>query len=114
MKGGVKTPATLSAYVLISLLEAGLKGNNLHILTGSRCVLETFNMFKKFPPAVDSYSLSIMLYLFAKLDYVIEYDQALQYLNKKAVNKVMLHSISCNVYSISLSHNISCYIIWVC
>merc|ERR1719317_1355043 len=87
MKGGVKTPATLSAYVLISLLEAGLKGNNLHILTGSRCVLETFNMFKKFPPAVDSYSLSIMLYLFAKLDYVIEYDQALQYLNKKAVNK---------------------------
>ena len=78
MKGGVKTPATLTAYVLISLLDAGWKFNSGTIKNATKCVV--------FSNDTDSYSLSIMAYLFAKLKDNERYGTVMKFLDEKAIN----------------------------
>merc|ERR1712226_1359625 len=86
MKGGVKTPATLTAYVLISLLEAGYSLENAKITAGADCVGTVLDTFKGTPDAADSYSLSIFAYLFAKLDHPSHGD-VMDLLDKKAIKE---------------------------
>jgi len=90
MAGGVKTPATLTAYILISLIEAGYKDHRA-VTSGLSCVLDVFTKFESSPETADSYSLSIFAYFFAKMG-APSYTSALNLLDTKAIkNDGMVH-----------------------
>jgi len=90
MAGGVKTPATLTAYVIVSLLEAGFTHNSIPIKTASSCVEKVFSDMEvrsAVGQQMDSYSLSIMAYMFAKLKNRDFYKRTVKILDKIATNK---------------------------
>ena len=79
MAGGVKTSVTLTAYVLISLLEANLTHSSVAIRAASECVLGSLDGVK------DSYSLALISYMFAKVKDTKNYEKIMERLNKKAI-----------------------------
>ncbi|XP_047140669.1 alpha-1-macroglobulin isoform X3 [Hydra vulgaris] len=81
MKGGVKTPVTLTAYVLISLLEADIIATHPKLVNASKCVTDSLSNI------TDSYSLSIIAYMFAKIGDFKTYQSVIDTLNKLAVRK---------------------------
>ncbi|XP_057300499.1 alpha-2-macroglobulin-like protein 1 isoform X4 [Hydractinia symbiolongicarpus] len=81
MKGGVKTPATLTAYVLISLLEADLGANDQRAVKAASCVSNTLDEIK------DSYSLSIIAYMFAKMKDTASYNKVMKRLDAMAIKE---------------------------
>ncbi|XP_066919557.1 alpha-1-macroglobulin-like isoform X3 [Clytia hemisphaerica] len=81
MKGGVKTPATLTAYVTISLLEADVASFDTRLYAASKCVRKSLDDIN------DSYSLAIIAYMFAKLKDSQGYDQVMKRLNSMAIDE---------------------------
>ena len=79
MKGGVTTPVTLTAYVLISLLEADLPHDHPDAIRASERVLESLDGVK------DSYSLALISYMFAKMKDTVNYEKVIERLNEKAI-----------------------------
>jgi len=82
MKGGVDTPVTLTAYVLISLLESDPAiVNNARFSVAVACVSARVEEVK------DSYSLSIIAYMFAKMKDSENYGKVMKTLNGMAVEE---------------------------
>jgi len=81
MKGGVKSPVTLTAYVLISLLEADLKHTDPRAEEASLCVSNYINDVK------DSYSLNIIAYMFAKMKDNARYQFVMEKLSNMAIKE---------------------------
>ncbi|XP_047140666.1 murinoglobulin-1 isoform X2 [Hydra vulgaris] len=81
MKGGVKTPVTLTAYVIISLLEADIIATHPKLVNASKCVTDSLSNI------TDSYSLSIIAYMYAKIGDFKTYQSVIDTLNKLAVRK---------------------------
>lgn len=88
MAGGVKSPATLTAYVAISLIEAGYK-DHVAVASGAECVRKVLQEFESNSDKADSYSLSIFAYLFAKLGHPA-YSAAWNLLDAKAIKNGIL------------------------
>ncbi|XP_065672425.1 pregnancy zone protein isoform X2 [Hydra vulgaris] len=86
MKGGVKSPVTLTAYVIISLLEADIIATHPKLVNASKCVTDSLSKI------TDSYSLSIIAYMYAKIGDFKTYQSVIATLNKLAVRKdAMVH-----------------------
>lgn len=81
MKGGVKTPATLTAYVLIALLEADVPPSDVRATKASGCVQAALD------DITDSYSLAIISYMFAKLRDTENYEKVMLRLDALAVRE---------------------------
>ena len=81
MAGGVKTPVTLTAYVLTALLEAGLDPEDSEAEDAHYCVANYINEIK------DSYSLAIIANMYAKLESNDEYEMVMNKLKELAINE---------------------------
>ena len=79
--GGVKTPVTLTAYVMISLLDAGVKKSDSRMQRLLSCLRNNLADVK------DAYSLAIISYAFAKVGAVSEYRRTKAHLDKLAIEK---------------------------
>lgn len=74
----------MTAYILIALLDAGHKPESPVIRKATQCVAENFALFEE-----DSYALSIMAYLFAKLKHDSAYSASMQILEGLATREGM-------------------------
>ena len=84
MKGGVTTPVTLTAYVLISLLEADLPSSDVRAVKASKCVENSLD------DVDDSYSLAIIAYMFAKAKNDAYYAKVMKKLDDMAIEEGLL------------------------
>jgi len=84
MKGGVTTPVTLTAYVLISLLEADLPSSDVRAVKASKCVESALDN------VTDSYSLAIIAYMFAKAKNDVFYEKVMKKLDDMVIDEGML------------------------
>ena len=80
MKGGVTTPVTLTAYVVISLLEANIPANHPQLTVASKCVNDALSSIN------DSYSLAIIAYMYAKIGNYNKYQSVMKTLDKLAIH----------------------------
>eukprot|EP00794_Sanderia_malayensis_P009950 gene9950-10970_t len=82
MKGGVKSPVTLTGYVVIALLEADMPPFSRTIrLAVNKCIKPNLGDIK------DSYSLAILSYAMAKAQLQEEYKTVSKMLSDKAIKK---------------------------
>ena len=79
--GGVSSPVTLTAYVVISLLEADLVPFDPRIESAAKCIKQSLD------DVTDSYSLSIISYMFAKMKKTEDYKMVMNKLNDMAIDE---------------------------
>ena len=97
MAGGVKTPVTLTAYVLTALLEAGLDPEDPEAEDAHYCVANYIDEIK------DSYSLAIIANMYAKLGSDDEYEMVMDKLKELAIKEgkvctYIMHNIWVKVF----------------
>ena len=88
MKSKIKRPVTMTTYVFISLLEVGFQTHAEVFRKASRCITGSFARFDR-----DSYTLSLMAYLFAKLKYESAYQDTMILLDKMSVKEGICSTI---------------------
>ena len=71
----------MTAYVVISLLEADFVPFDPRIESAAKCIKESLN------DVTDSYSLSIISYMFSKMKKTEDYEMVMKKLNDMAIDE---------------------------